>query len=143
MLIQSTVRCAAGHRTIAGVKPSRLARHAVLALSTCVLAGCGSDLAVPEVRARVPLPKTALLTRLPAPSCEYRTASLDTPAKRSDAQPAASNGDPDVRTKLDYERQCYRHAELIARARLTSLQDAVKDTVKAVKRTEPAGNTTP
>jgi hypothetical protein len=119
------------------------AKVAALALSTCMLAGCGADFGESEARPRLPLPKTALLTRQPAPNCEYRTASLDTSSKRADAQPAASDGDPDVRTKLDYERQCYRHAELIARTRLKDLQDAVKDTVKAVKRTESSSNTTP
>jgi hypothetical protein len=39
-----------------------------------------------------------------------------------------------VRMKLDYERQCYRHAEMIARRRLTSLQAAVLDTAKAANR---------
>lgn len=31
---------------------------------------------------------------------------------------------------LDYERQCYRQAEEIVRARLDALQEAVRDTVK-------------
>ncbi len=41
-----------------------------------------------------------------------------------------------MRTQLDYERQCYKHAEMIARARLTSLQAAVQDSVKAIRRNE-------
>jgi hypothetical protein len=40
----------------------------------------------------------------------------------------------DDRQKLDYERQCYRHTEIIARDRLQLLQNAVDKTVDAVKR---------
>ena len=88
---------------------------------------------------RIPLPKTALLKRQPPPSCEYRTASLDDTSKRGQQDggpPAEANPDLALRTKLDYERQCYRHAEMIARSRLKSLQESVQDTVKAVKRSE-------
>jgi hypothetical protein len=46
--------------------------------------------------------------------------------------PADTNADDGQ--KLDYERQCYRHAEIIARDRLQLLQDAVDKTVEAVKR---------
>jgi len=79
----------------------------------------------------------------PAPKCEYRTAGLDEPGKRkSDGLPpsseAGSNPDAAVRMKLDYERQCYQHAEMIARRRLTSLQAAVKDAARGVHRS--AGN---
>ena len=35
--------------------------------------------------------------------------------------------------KLDYERQCYRHAEMIVRSRLQLLQGSVDETIKAVK----------
>ena len=108
-------------------------------LLACGLAGCsaGDVGGVAEAR-RIPLPKPALLARQPAPSCEYRTASLDASSQRpADGQPAASDNagtDQVLRAKLDYERQCYRHAELIARSRLRDLQDAVQVTAKAVKR---------
>jgi hypothetical protein len=42
--------------------------------------------------------------------------------------------DADDRQKLDYERQCYRHAEIIVRDRLQLLQNAVDKTIEAVKR---------
>ncbi len=35
--------------------------------------------------------------------------------------------------KLDYERQCYRQAEMIVRNRLQRLQGAVDETIKVVK----------
>ena len=89
----------------------------------------------------MPEPKAALLTRLPPPNCEYRTASLDPAKGQSDGQPATADADQALRAKLDYERQCYRHAELIARGRLESLQDAVRGSTKvAAKRSEGANS---
>jgi hypothetical protein len=111
------------------------ARAALLAaVLASALGGCGVDFS--DARSHVPLPKTALLTRQPPPNCEYRTANLDTSSKREPGTLTAADTDPDrvARAKLDYERQCYRHAELIARSRLRDLQDAVQVTAKAVKR---------
>ena len=42
--------------------------------------------------------------------------------------------DANDRQKLVYERQCYRHAEIIVRDRLQLLQNAVDKTIEAVKR---------
>jgi len=39
----------------------------------------------------------------------------------------------EIQQKLDYEQQCYRQSELIARARLHALQEAVEDTIRAVE----------
>jgi len=58
----------------------------------------------------VPLPARELLTAPVAPDCEFR----------------ASDPNADERQKLDYERQCYRHAEIIARDRLARLQSSVR-----------------
>ena len=70
-----------------------------------------------------------MLVRQPAPNCEYRSASS--------SQARATDTDPDQqRAKLDYERQCYRHAAIIARSRLRNLQDAVEKTSKGVKSAE-------
>jgi hypothetical protein len=54
----------------------------------------------------------ALLAPLPEPDCTFK----DT---------ASGNGDA-VRMKLDYERQCYRQSEMIARERLRQLQTSVE-----------------
>lgn len=120
-------------------------RHGTSVLLACALvavglAGCSAvDAGGPEAR-RIPLPKPALLTRQPAPSCEYRAASLDPSSQRPAENPSAATDsnatDQALRAKLDYERQCYRHAELIARSRLQDLQDAVQITAKAVKRSD-------
>ena len=66
----------------------------------------------------IPLPDPGLLRPQAEPECEF--------------PPGDTNADD--RQKLDYERQCYRHAEIIARDRLQLLQDAVDKTVEAVKR---------
>jgi hypothetical protein len=64
------------------------------------------------------LPDPTLLTPLPEPDCAYKNAVNFPPA-------------PDeVRQKLDYEAQCWRQAEAIARGRLTALQDAVRAMIK-------------
>jgi hypothetical protein len=63
----------------------------------------------------------ALLTPQPEPNCEYK------------GSPAATSEET-LRAKLDYERQCYRHAEIIARNRLRLLQASVEDTMTAAKR---------
>jgi len=114
-------------------------------IAACGLAGCGSDVIDSEHAHRISRERIALLKRQPAPKCEYRAASLDDAGKRqTDGQPATgeTSSNPDaVRMKLDYERQCYRHAEMIARSRLTSLQAAVQDTVKPVKRSEGSSST--
>jgi hypothetical protein len=71
-------------------------------------------------RAAIPLPGRGLLQAQPEPQCTFESAEPK----------------PDERQKLDYERQCYRHAEMIARARLDLLQGSVAKTIKAVKRSE-------
>jgi hypothetical protein len=60
---------------------------------------------------RIRRPDRALLAPQRAPDCEFAVSDLKTV-------------DPDqwVRLKLDYERQCYQHAEKIVRDRLRLLQ---------------------
>jgi hypothetical protein len=98
---------------------SHLGRASWLAaLATVLLTGCAAD---------VPLPDSALLEQLQTPRCEYRKGS-----SKKEASPA-SDSDENARTKLDYERQCYRHAEMIARTRLKALQKSVSRTVLALR----------
>jgi hypothetical protein len=72
---------------------------------------------------RIPLPTVAQLAPQPEPDCEFRTTD--------------SSGDD--RQKLDYERQCYRHAEMIVRARLRLLQRSVAKTIRAIKHCDGCG----
>src|SRR5262249_42291727 len=46
-------------------------------------------------------------------------------------------------TKLDYERQCYRHAALIAYDRLERLQTSVRETVKAINTSRTGSKSSP
>jgi hypothetical protein len=115
------------------------ARSRFARLSTCVLivlcagtlAGCNyskRDLKLsttgvaggPGSRTPIPLPGRGLLQAQPEPQCAFEST-----------EPKA-----DQVQKLDYERQCYRHAEMIARGRLDLLQGSVVKTIKAVKRSE-------
>jgi len=74
-------------------------------------------------RTPIPLPAAPLLSPQPEPSCEFET----------------TESNADERQKLDYERQCYRHAEMIVRSRLQLLQGSVDKTISAVKRSERGG----
>ena len=74
----------------------------------------------------IPLPAEALLKRQPPPECELKT------------QPAGTNPADVKLMTLDYERQCYKQVEGIVRTRLDTLQDAVGETIKAVKGNEAA-----
>ena len=108
-----------------------LASSLVTALCAMMLTGCysggyGADVARPgamhgpkisEFRTRIALPALALLSPQPEPNCEF---------PKTDSK-------SDERQKLDYERQCYRHAEMITRARLRLLQRSVAKTIGAIK----------
>ena len=56
------------------------------------------------------IPEQALLAPQPEPDCEFKT----------------TDANANERQKLDYERQCYRHAEMIVRSRLQLLQDSIE-----------------
>jgi len=83
------------------------------------------DSSRPDIRKPIPLPRSALLKPQPAPNCTFK------PTEPSAQSNEASTDD---RPKLDYERQCYRHAEMIARERLQLLQASVRRMAKAVDR---------
>lgn len=109
------------------------------ALCGAALSGCSSSSTEGEVSARsltksaaaysgrahvsIPLPDHALLEAQPAPKCEFKSAGGKT-----------DKGGDTALMKLDFERQCYRHAEILARQRLGLLQASVDQTIKAVQR---------
>jgi hypothetical protein len=109
--------------------PLRRIRH-IACLATGILClvslgGCNhaeykSSLARTAYRSDTPLPGPNLLNPLPAPNCEF----------------VSTDSNVDDRQKLDYERQCYRHAEIIARNRLRQLQVSVDRTIHAFRRQE-------
>jgi hypothetical protein len=102
------------------------AGETVKAATKCAAASARSSTRL-RARASIPLPAQALLAPPPEFECEKTT-------------PTRVQTDPDteLRAKLAYERQCYRHAEMILRDRLLGLQASVGETIKAVNRGEPA-----
>ena len=74
-------------------------------------------------RSPITLPAAPLLSPQPEPSYELGT----------------TGSNANERQKLDYERQCYRHAEMIVRSRLRLLKDSVDKTIGAFKRSEGGG----
>ena len=120
-----------GRRSIVGRLLSLSAILWALALSGCASHSVQRDLKAypthadapphrhPEPRARQA--ERVLLAPQPAPNCEYRGSDLDTV-------------DPDLwaRLKLDFERRCYQHAEMIARNRLRLLQTSARGGVEPV-----------
>jgi hypothetical protein len=134
---------AAGGRGVSARAGQRKRAHAAAvlaaALGSAALGGCAeccyddgymaSRAASPgHVRrsaSRIPLPDRALLAPQAEPNCEFKTA-------------AVGSTEEVLRTKLDYERQCYRQSEQIVRDRLRQLQEQVGKTVKAVDGSEAA-----
>ena len=97
-----------------------LGRLAVIDVCALALAGCASTHTQQLSTAEVRLPEPALLRPPTAPNCEAK------------AQPGPSDAAGEG-ARLDYERQCYRHAELIVRDRLQRLQAAVGETITSVR----------
>jgi hypothetical protein len=91
----------------------------------CVIAACGFSLA--GCATLVPLPETALLKPLPSPKCVARPTSA-----------AGGGSEAEKLRLLDYEAQCYRHAEMIARARLGRLQESLRQSAAKASKADTA-----
>jgi hypothetical protein len=83
----------------------------------------------PGSKPSIPLPRRTLLTPPLNADCAFKESSdaADSAAKPTPAEAIAA-----VRMKLDYERQCYRHHEIILLNDLEQLQAAVGETIKAI-----------
>jgi Protein of unknown function (DUF3551) len=106
----------------------------------------GISTSPPGSRTPIPLPDQALLTPPTGFDCELKTATLDDASGQPQPRPTPTEADRGtdaaLRMKLDYERQCYQHAEMILRDRMRRLQAAVGETIKAADRSErPAAST--
>lgn len=88
----------------------------------------------PAVRHAFPLPDSALLRSLPDFNCEFKTNSADAsvPPQSNPPRDQADGAAGALQVKLDYERQCYRHAAMIAHDRLRNLQASVGETIKLI-----------
>jgi hypothetical protein len=86
-----------------------------------------------ERGSRARMPDRALLTAQPEPDCEVKPTA-------SDAAKSAEQSDPKVglalRIKLEYEKECYRKAEVRVRDRLKRLQASTAELIRAEKRFE-------
>ena len=78
----------------------------------------------------VPLPDATLLKQQPPPKCDAKSRSA---TQKQAASATDADGDAAKLRQLDYEAQCYRHAEMIARSRLGRLQELVQGMVRAAK----------
>jgi hypothetical protein len=88
------------------------------------------------LRIVIPLPDQELLTAQPEFDCEFKTTSVDDGSDQPQPSPTRAQAGPStdgaLRMKLDYERECYRHAEMILRDRLRLLQVSIGETMKAL-----------
>jgi len=95
-------------------RASALSRIVAVACWAQALAGCAAGLAAPSAQPiAMPVPARALLAAPPKPDCTFHETGLGDTV--SDAAQAA-------RQKLEYERECYRRAEMQMRARVRRLQ---------------------
>jgi hypothetical protein len=75
-----------------------------------------------------PRPDQSLLEPQSPPDCEFK-------------EPLSNPPTAETRMKLDYERQCYRHSEMIVRMRLDQLQKSIEETTRPTSR-QPVVETT-
>lgn len=100
----------------------------------------------------IPLPERALLQPQGEPGCESNVSQEVGGEVAEQRQPPVppsgsnrkqgqvdSNAALGLRIRLEYERDCFRRAEMQARDRLHRLQAAVGKTIKTVKRIERNG----
>jgi TPR repeat protein len=111
-------RCACSGRARAALWPC----GSVLALLLLSDPICAQPAGDATESTAVILTDSALLAPQPEPDCAFRT------------------DDPNAteRQQLDFERQCYRHAEMIVRNRLEMLQDAIKQRATVTPSRAPA-----
>jgi len=77
----------------------------------------------------IPLPGQALLEPTAKINCGFTSSSLNDGQGQSDARPNST-----LSMQLDYERQCYRHTEMILNNGLRRLQAAVGETINAINK---------
>ena len=99
--------------------PSALAAFCSIVAFVAATHAYAADMALAS---RIPLPDRSLLEPQPEPDCKFKDA-LSNPITAEQ-----------MRMKLDYEQQCYRQAEEIARTRLQQLQDSIGKTIRAIEQ---------
>jgi hypothetical protein len=140
--VRSALRCVRPRAKALRPRPALAPKFLALCAISCAMAvaGCAQNSAQREVQEdpvhaaaparypelRIRRPDRALLAPQAAPDCEFRGSDLKTV-------------DPDewARLKIDFERQCYQHAEKVARDRLRRLQASSLCEIEPV-RSSPA-----
>lgn len=99
-----------------------------LPVRLCVVAAC--SLALAGCETLISMPEAALLKPQPSPKCGART------------EKGAGDGSSEATKlrRLDYEVQCYRHAEMIARHRLGKLQESIEQAKAKASKRDTAAN---
>lgn len=125
-------------------------------VSAFLLLGCAAEYSHENgnprsTRVAIPLPDRVLLQPQGEPGCELKSLQeeggegAEQRGKLPPQPPAEANrklGQVDtnaalgLRIRLEYERDCFRRAEIETRDRLRRLQAAVGKTIKSVKRIE-------
>jgi hypothetical protein len=123
-----------------GAMPVLAATDTMARSPMCPAASAGIS-ARPGARTPIPLPDRALLAPPAEFDCAFRTAGPDG-ASDTPPPPAGAQADAALHKKLDYERQCYRHAEIILRSRLLDLQAPAGATIQAVAKCDAANKRT-
>jgi hypothetical protein len=101
------------------------------------LSGFQSSVAQPEAEFQNqgiregPRPDQSLLEPQPPPDCAFKGPLSDPPTAE------------ETRMKLDYEEQCYRHSEMIARTCLEQLQKSIEEATTPTSRQPVVETTTP
>ena len=126
-------------------------------ISAFLLLGCAAEYGQQNSSPRradlvIPLPERALLQPQGEPGCELKVPQEEAGEGAEQRHPPAppsetsrklgqvdSNAPLGQRIRLEFERDCYRRAEMRARDRLHRLQAAVGKTIKTVKRIERNG----
>ena len=83
------------------------------------------------------LAQQARLASPPKAECEEEAAAAEKKAAQAPAERDA-NAELALRIRLEYERECYRQAELRVRKQLQALQSAAREAVKAAGEVEQA-----
>jgi hypothetical protein len=127
----------------------RTVRSLAAASALWACAGCSYDIgqadypsASARARSRMAMAEVDLLKQQPAPDCRYRGGKGGEPVSRA-ADGAGESKPDEAHIKLDYERQCYKHAEMIARERLAKLQITMRHAAQRSVRAEVRSLATP
>jgi len=83
-----------------------------------------------------------LLEPAPKISCDFASSTLGNGGSQSPSNSinAQTNPSPNgtLAMRLDYERQCYRHTQVILRNELQRLQASMGETIRAINKMCPA-----